>query len=263
MFFLFNNIKLNSSDNIIQQPIKEIQLHPTLTNSEQEHFLMNVQTLDLFNYFADIFLFIININIDTIIKLIVLLYIFIVQVYLMGSINAVLGTIVLGLIVHKLVTILKKMLSHEESKKIFFIFYLFAVGAILGQCTFLVTAPVSQIADQGLLLLYIYVTATLMLFLIFLALTTCESYLYKGKESENNFLNSNTKHLILGLAILLVSFYSFFFLVTEVVEIMTNKTIVLQSSDNYFDGIITSTNYDYVDSYYDESNKLSNNSSKS
>jgi hypothetical protein len=44
---------------------------------------------------------------------------------------------------------------------------------------------------------------------------------------------------------------------------MTNKTIVLQSSDNYFDGIITSTNYDYVDSYYDESNKLSNNSSKS
>jgi hypothetical protein len=113
MFFLFNNIKLNSSDNIIQQPIKEIQLHPTLTNSEQEHFLMNVQTLDLFNYFADIFLFIININIDTIIKLIVLLYIFIVQVYLMGSINAVLGTIVLGLIVHKLVTILKNAFSRR------------------------------------------------------------------------------------------------------------------------------------------------------
>lgn len=40
-------------------------------------------------------------------------------------------------------------------------------------------------STQGILVLYVYMTATLMLFLIFLALTTCESYLNKDSDFES------------------------------------------------------------------------------
>lgn len=85
-------------------------------------------------------------------------------------------------LISKFTYILTKMLSHEKSKKLIFYFYIAAMSAILGQCAILITSREFYAPDEGILLAYIYATAILMLFLIYLALTTCESYLYKQKK---------------------------------------------------------------------------------
>lgn len=68
--------------------------------------------------------------------------------------------------------------------------YIVAISIILAECVLLLTSPVRNISDQGIMFLYIYVTAILMLFLIFLTLTTCESYLSKENVKDSLFLKS-------------------------------------------------------------------------
>lgn len=75
-----------------------------------------------------------------------------------------------------------KLLSHEKSKKLYFVLYLISITYIIVNCLFLINLPIKDKAEEGIVFLYIYASATLMLFLIFLALTTCESYLYKERD---------------------------------------------------------------------------------
>lgn len=79
----------------------------------------------------------------------------------------------------------KKLLSHEKSKKLYFFLYAISIMYIIVQCLLLLTSELVDISQEGILFSYIYATATLMLFLIFLALTTCESYLYKAKDLQD------------------------------------------------------------------------------
>lgn len=91
----------------------------------------------------------------------------------------------------KISLFLKSLLTNERSKKIYFLTYVISITAILLQCLFLLSSDVSDVSDQGILLLYVYITATLMLFLIYLALTTCESVFDKEKLE----LDSKTKNI--------------------------------------------------------------------
>lgn len=129
---------------------------------------------------------------------------------LVGNLNALLLIFAFGVVLNKLVMILKKMISHEKSKKLYFLFYLVAISYILGQCLILVTSNSSDTSDQGILLLYIYVTATLMLFLIFLALTTCESYLFKDLNKpglrDKNSITSIVVNVV--FAIFIIAYYN-------------------------------------------------------
>lgn len=94
----------------------------------------------------------------------------------------------------KIAIFFRSMLANEKSKKMYFITYVVAITAILLQCILLVSTDSSDASDQGILLLYVYITATLMLFLIYLALTTCESVFDKesaeNEEEEDNYKKS-------------------------------------------------------------------------
>lgn len=126
----------------------------------------------------------------------------------------------------------KKMISHEKSKKLYFLFYLIAISYILSQCLILVTSSNSDTSDQGILLLYIYVTATLMLFLIFLALTTCESYLYKDLN-KNGLVNNNSIFKIAVNVIFLIFVISYYDnLISGAIDTYYIKLAIMSDSGN-------------------------------
>lgn len=111
-----------------------------------------------------------------------------------------------------------KLLSHEKSKKLYFILYLISITYIIVKCLLLVNSPLTIKSEEGILFLYVYASATLMLFLIFLALTTCESYLYKDKD-----LVSINKEIILF-------------------KLIINNTIICIPIFFYYLGLITECN---------------------
>jgi hypothetical protein len=93
----------------------------------------------------------------------------------------------------KISLFLKSLLTNERSKKIYFLTYVISIIAILLQCLFLLSSDISDVSDQGILLLYVYITATLMLFLIYLALTTCES-VFDKERVESSSTTKNIKY---------------------------------------------------------------------
>lgn len=151
---------------------------------------------------------------------------------LVGNLNSFILIVAFGIVLNKLVLILKKMISHEKSKKLYFLFYLIAISYILSQCLILVTSSNSDTSDQGILLLYIYVTATLMLFLIFLALTTCESYLYKDLN-KNGLVNNNSIFKIAVNVIFLIFVISYYDnLISGAIDTYYIKLAIMSDSGN-------------------------------
>lgn len=112
--------------------------------------------------------------------------------------------------------------------------YIVAISIILAECTLLLTSPVRNISDQGIMFLYIYVTAILMLFLIFLTLTTCESYLSKESTKNNLFLKSEKlNNTIFSLSSILLPFlYLYGLTVSEIVSMYRLKLSVFETGKN-------------------------------
>lgn len=144
---------------------------------------------------------------------------------------------------NKIFNILKKLFSHEKSKKLFFYLYILTVSLILSQCLILVSSNTTESSDQGILLLYVYVSATLMLFLIYLALTTCESYLNKELETTNInkykrwdlFLTDSTLYIF-------PIFMYYYYCLSEIAESYYIKSsIVLNFNNNIIDSNKNST----------------------
>lgn len=172
---------------------------------------------------------------------------------LIGNANSLIYILLFTVLLNKLFTIFKKMISHEKSKKLYFLFYLTAISYILGQCLILVTSNSSDTSDQGILLLYIYVTATLMLFLIFLALTTCESYLYKEKDATPTVGKISIFKILLNVFILFCTVAYYDSLMTEVVDAYYAKLSIVtnvESKFNSFDVTVYNSNLNKYSALY-------------
>lgn len=240
MFNFNNNL---ASKELKKEPIYSIKLHTTHNTFERESWLPkesgplfskknfeDLRTVIESISIRDIAESIMNLNSDLIIEnfkcaLAVLLDFLLVD----GNASAFGMTILFGLVANKFFILCRRMLSHERSKKLYFYFYSFSMGFILAQCFFLVTSLPSHTADEGLLLLYIYVTATIMLFLIFLALTTCESYLFKGRDINNLPTSVSLVHMIYSTLVFLLALNYFDTIMTEVYNLSSSKGLSFYS----------------------------------
>lgn len=160
----------------------------------------------------------------------------------------------------------------SKTKRTYFAIYVIAVSFILSQCLLLISSNNTDTSDRGILLLYVYITATLMLFLIFLALTTNESYL--EKELKNNQYNQYSikigtsnyifyNKIILTLPVIILYFYLMiefkneWLILNEILEINTNlKEKILFSPEfkfitnynDYFKNSVSKENFIYYKS---------------
>jgi len=86
------------------------------------------------------------------------------------------------------------LIKGKKSKRTYFFIYVFVFILLYIQTLLLLTSPVNEHADKAILVLFIYTTALMILFLIFLALTSSETYqnlqeyTYENKEEGYNTL---------------------------------------------------------------------------
>lgn len=147
--------------------------------------------------------------------------------------NALKITVMLTLLViyyTKLMYIMVQMLYHEKSKKIFFGVYVLAISYIIPFSLLIITSFCDKSTVEAILLVYIYMTAVLMLFLIFLALTTCESYFNKDGgifTHANCWYSFFFKCMLIGYPI----FYMYYMLVYDLSMYYCMKYKILRISD--------------------------------
>lgn len=260
--FTFSNTLV--SKDLKKEPVYSIKLHTTHNTFERESWLPK-ESGPLFSKknFEDlksiiesaptmrgIAQSIVDLNYDTIIEnlkcaLAVLLDFLLVD----GNASAFGMTILFGLVANKFFILCRRMLSHERSKKLYFYFYSFSMGFILAQCFFLITSLPSHTADEGLLLLYIYVTATIMLFLIFLALTTCESYLFKGRDVNNLPTSISLIHMVYSTFIFLLALNYFDIIMSEACSLSSSKSMTFYSFTANNHEVINSNKWTYKEKY--------------
>lgn len=93
-----------------------------------------------------------------------------------------------------------KLLENKKSKQFYFYTYILVFFLLVTQTLFLLNCPLAQHQDKAILVLFIYTTALMILFLIFLALTSSETYQDLKKNAYENsviFNNSLSSHLYL------------------------------------------------------------------
>jgi len=97
-----------------------------------------------------------------------------------------------------------KLLENKKSKQFYFYTYILVFFLLFTQTIFLLNCPLTQHQDKAILVLFIYTTALMILFLIFLALTSSETYqdlkknAYENSSIFDNSFSSNFYLIFIG-----------------------------------------------------------------
>lgn len=105
------------------------------------------------------------------------------------------------------------LIKQKKSKRIYFYIYIFVFILLYVQTLLLLTSPVNEHADKAILVLFIYTTALMILFLIFLALTSSETYqnLQEYSYYNNEEIGNSWTGIVYFIIISLFYFKLFFY----------------------------------------------------
>jgi len=105
------------------------------------------------------------------------------------------------------------LIKGKKSKRTYFFIYVFVFILLYIQTLLLLTSPVNEHSDKAILVLFIYTTALMILFLIFLALTSSETYqnLQECKYENDEEQYSNLVGFLYFVIISFLYFKIFFY----------------------------------------------------
>lgn len=104
------------------------------------------------------------------------------------------------------------LINKKKSKRVYFSIYVIVFFILYVQTLMLLTSPINEHSDKAVLVLFIYTTALMILFLIFLALTASETY-QDIRENTIGEDSKNTKYATsVYFTILTICYFKLFFI---------------------------------------------------